>query len=93
MTRGHTPDVWCSLYELSLQQSIPYLEASPVVGNLPPMVARGDDRQGLGEVGCALQHKGAFLKGLGHEVELARIELEHGLFQVAHAAMDELGGA
>ena len=61
-------------------------QAQAVKRRLPPPVAGHDKSQGLGDMGCTVQHRGAFAQGLAHQRNIA-------LGQIAHATVHQLGGA
>ena len=61
-------------------------QAQAIKRRFPPAVAGHDKGQGLGNMGRAVQHRGALAQGLAHQRNIA-------LGQVAHAAVHQLGGA
>ena len=61
-------------------------QAQAVKRRLPPAVAGHDKGERLGDMGRAVQHRGALAQGLAHQRNIA-------LGQVAHAAVHQLGGS
>mmetsp|Transcript_33163 Transcript_33163/g.84712 ORF Transcript_33163/g.84712 Transcript_33163/m.84712 type:complete len:573 (+) Transcript_33163:96-1814(+) len=69
------------------------LHAGPEVDGLPPGPAGHHDRKRVGQVRRVLQQALALRERLVHELQLAVVQAQRGLLQVAHAAVHQLGGA
>mmetsp|Transcript_2939 Transcript_2939/g.18458 ORF Transcript_2939/g.18458 Transcript_2939/m.18458 type:complete len:357 (+) Transcript_2939:4709-5779(+) len=77
----------------STRHKIVGFESCPVVGDLPPLVARRHDGNGIREVWSIVHERKSFVQGFEHKLELSIVQLKHGFFQVPHTSVDKLGGS
>ena len=66
---------------------------TPEVRDLPPPVARHHDRQLARQVRRVGEEPAPLVERLEDELQLPEVELREGALEVAHPAVDELGGA
>ena len=63
------------------------------VGQLPPGIDRGDQREAVREVRRIAQEGAALVQALAHELVLHLVEVLDRRFEIAHAAVHQLGAA
>eukprot|EP00123_Amoebidium_parasiticum_P012305 comp21267_c0_seq1/m.29002 comp21267_c0_seq1/g.29002 ORF comp21267_c0_seq1/g.29002 comp21267_c0_seq1/m.29002 type:complete len:329 (+) comp21267_c0_seq1:1044-2030(+) len=67
------------------------LEKGKHLRNLGPGVQRGEDGDGVGQVGGLLEHATTLVQGLVNQVDLGHVALGHSLLKVAHTTVKQFG--